>query len=650
MTDHSRAGIFGWLMLSLAGSVCAQRADAEQPPPSGQTETAEIEAAEFWAFQKLARPNVPVVGHNQRVRSPVDAFVLAKLKDQGLSFSPDADPLTLVRRAYLDLIGLPPSPDEVERFRRESIDNPQSAFGNLLDRLLASPHFGERWGQHWLDTAGFVPEREFRWRYRDYVVRVFNSDKPYDRFLIEQLAGDELVDWRAAKTLTPQMAELLVATGFLRTANDLTGNAMTDIPSYRYALLFDTLEIFGSSVMGLTLQCARCHTHKFDPIPQRDYYRLMALFTPAYNPDQWIRAPQRMLRGDIAGLADVGPAPKTRLLLGGDFRNAGPEVKPGFLGYFCDSESDALAPAVHADAKGETSGRRLALAQWLTKPNTRVGGLVNRVLVNRIWHHLFGQGIVATPGNLGHSGAPPTHPELIDFLAREFVRGGRRVKPLLKRLMMSTVYRQAPEDNRPRWRMRVRRLDSEVIRDAILTASGKLDRTVGGASVPLKSLVGGLTVVDTDNLTTPSDQWRRSIYLKSRRVDGGTSPQPSVSLLNVFDQPILTTNCTKRRSSTVVLQSLTMLNDEFVLRQAGYFAERVAEEAGPTMRDRIDRAFQIALARVPSVEEADWSERFLNEQANAYRASLTSPKAADTKALATLCHALFNTNNFLYVE
>ncbi len=622
-------------------------------------------AREFWAFQKLKVPDVPPVERHDRLRTPVDAFILAKLEDVLLQFSPDADRRTLLRRVYLDLTGLTPTPEVVNNFLA---DKSTGAYQRVVDRLLASPHFGERWGQHWLDAAGFVPERGQQWQYRDYVIRSFNGDKPYDRFLVEQFAGDEMVDWRKAETFTPETKELLVATGFLRTANDQTGNVMTDIPSYRYAILFDTIEIFGTGVLGLTLQCARCHSHKYDPVSQQDYYRLMALFTPAYNPQKWIRVGERMLPEGIEGVYDVAKAPKTHLLIRGDFRNPGSEVSPGYLRVFCNSDSEALAPLVNSEAKGATSGRRLSFARWLTRPETPISGLIARVMINRIWQHLFGEGIVATPGNLGHSGARPTHPKLIDYLASEFVRDGMRVKRIIKMLVMSTVYRQrstfsdshttaetvtsgpysVDPHNQLLWRMSLRRLESEIIRDCVLAASSALDRTLAGPVVPLHSLPGGLTVVKTEGLPTPTSQWRRSVYLGTRRIGG--SPQPSVTLLSVFDHPILNTNCTRRKSSAVVLQSLTMLNDVFVLNQADIFSDRVARESGPAAQDRIDLAFRIALARPPTAEEAAWSVQFLNEQRTAYRASLSSPEMADRKALASLCHALFNTNNFLYVE
>ena len=265
-------------------------------PGRSDEKLVKMEDTQFWAFRKPAKMQPAAVRTADRVRTPVDRFVLAELEEQGLTLSPDADPVTFVRRAYLDLIGLPPAPDEVDAFLA---DTEPDASDRLVGRLLMSSHFGERWGRHWLDVVGYtdtvgfdidaalIIQSEGKWRYRDYVSHSFNADKPYDRFVTEQLAGDELVDWRNTEKFTPEIRELLVATGFLRTAQDYTHEPESNIPLNHFAVLHDTLEIVGSSLLGLTLNCARCHDHKFDPIPQEDYYRLMALFTPAYNPNDW---------------------------------------------------------------------------------------------------------------------------------------------------------------------------------------------------------------------------------------------------------------------------------------------------------------------------------------------------------------------------
>jgi len=768
-----------------------------------------------WSFRKLTRPVVPSVQHAERVRTPVDAFLLAKLQARGLAFAPDADPTTLVRRSYFDLIGLPPTPEEVDAFVN---DRTPGAYERLVDRLLASPHFGERWGRHWLDVAGYVDTVGFdidlpnvmlgagKWKYRDYVIRAFNQDKPYDRFIAEQLAGDELVNWREAANFTPEIRELLIATGFLRTAEDDSHEPESNIPSVHYAVLHDTLEIVGSSLLGLTLNCARCHSHKYDPIPQEDYYRLMALFTPAYNPKAWrpvhpwkpeiqdralpdvsaaeraeierhnkeiddrvtsldkkqaeLRKPYELrlletklanipepIRADtkaalaipadkrsevqkylatkfeallkvlpgevtaalsaadrathdelskqirtargrrrtfekIQALYDVGPPPATHLLKRGNHDTPASEVQPGFLSALCDSPATAVLAEAHpavaagsglnkdrpsfnpeptATVAGATSGRRTALANWLTDPQSRASALLARVMVNRVWQHLYGRGIVATPDNFGQLGERPTHPELLEWLSSEFVRGGWSVKPLIRLMMTSTAYRQAARtgaedarfrtidpDNQLLWHTRLRRLESEVVRDAILAVSGKLDCTMGGPPVPQEARPDGMVVVSEKGNPSPNAKFRRSVYLVTRR-------KYPLTLLRVFDQPTVATNCTRRDASAVPLQSLTMLNDPFVLEQVEHFANRLAnlrvEPRGSPTRDRqIDLVFRLALARRPSTTEVKWCAEHLDKQAAIYRAAKLSADQAERKALTSLCHTLLNTSEFLYAE
>jgi hypothetical protein len=747
----------------------------------------------FWSFRKLQQPAVPRVQNARRVRTPVDAFLLAKLEAKGLTFAPDADHITQVRRAYFELTGLPPAPEEVDAFLNDSAPG---AYERLVDRLLASPHFGERWGRHWLDAAGYVDTVGFdidlpnvmlgagKWKYRDYVIRAFNQDKPYDRFIAEQLAGDEMVDWRAAAKFTPEIRELLIATGFLRTAEDDSHEPESNIPSVHYAVLHDTLEIVGSSLLGLTLNCARCHSHKFDPIPQEDYYRLMALFTPAYNPKAWkpvypwkpeiqdralpdvstaeraeierhnkeldgqvkglnkklaeLRRPyeakllesklasvpepiradtkaalatpadrrtevqkylagkfesllkvtpdevtaalnaaervtERQLSGQIAtahgrrrtfdkiqALYDVGPPPPTYLLKRGNHDTPGPEVQPGFLSVLCDSPIGvaelSAASATGSRPAGPTSGRRMVLAKWLTDSKSGASALLARVMVNRIWQHLFGQGIVATPDNFGQLGERPTHPELLEWLSDEFVRSGWRVKPLIKLMMTSTAYRQVARasaddarfrtvdpENQLLSHARLRRLDSEVIRDAILAVSGKLDRTMGGPPVPQEARPDGMVVVSEKGNPSPNAKSRRCVYLVTRR-------KYPLTLLRVFDQPTVATNCTRRDASAVPLQSLTMLNDPFVLEQAEHFAARVARTAENVRDKQIELAFRLALARRPSGAEAKWCAEHLEKQASIYRAAKLPADQAEAKALTSLCHTLLNSSEFLYAE
>jgi hypothetical protein len=701
--------------------------------------TACAQDRDHWAFRKLDRPAVPPVKDARRARTPVDAFVLARLEAKGLGFSPEADRATLLRRACLDLLGLPPSPEEQLAFLA---DPAPDAYERLLDRLLASPHFGERWGRHWLDEAGYVDVigvdndaatvklGENRWRYRDYVIRSHSADVPFDRFLTEQLAGDELADWRSAKALSPEVRELLVATCFLRTAADDTDERELNTPDIRHGILQRTVETVTGNLLGLTYGCAKCHDHKYEPIRQRDYYRMVAVFQPVFDPGRWLPPKERdladvspaakaeidrhnaALDGQIAPLKkeldalkaknaakdrlqalerrlgelngqrrtyghlqvayDVGPPSPTRILRRGDYHRPGKEVGPGLPNFLGASSAD-LRPA---EAVGKSSGRRLALARELTDPATRAGGLVLRVRVNRVWQHLFGRGLTETSDNLGVSGVPPTHPELLEWLAAEYAGNGRRLKPLLKLLMTSAVYRQAsggrkppgtsnslglalpgglrpplasaPDaqqvdpDNRLLWRMPLRRIESEVVRDALLAVGGRLDRSLFGPPVPVESRPDGTLVVAEKGLPTPTSRLRRSIYLVGRR-------NYHTTLLGVFDQPVLTTNCTRRSPAAVVLQSLTMLNDRFVVEQAEHLAERVARSAGAEDRGKqIETAFRIVLGRGPNTPEAAWSTELLDHHAEQYRRMKVSPPQARQRALAHLCHMLVNTSEFLY--
>ncbi|MBI2825928.1 MAG: DUF1553 domain-containing protein [Planctomycetia bacterium] len=772
----------------IAAGAPADNPAAVPPPVSPISE----KDRQFWSFRPLAKPAVPTPRGAGRGRTPIDAFLLARLEAKDLTFSADADRATLIRRASLDLLGLPPSPEELDAFLA---DNSPDACERLVDRLLASPHFGERWGRHWLDVAGYVDTIGFdtdatniltsegKWRYRDYVIRSFNDDKAYDRFVIEQLAGDELFDWRHAPRFTPEMQDALVATGYLRTARDLTHEDVGVIPQNFFGIAHDTLEIVGTGLLGLTLNCARCHNHKFDPIPQEDYYRLMAVLAPAYNPQAWrpvvptetrkddrglpdvspaeqaeierhnaaldeqlkplreevarkkqphearlaeaklaalpeaIRADvkeavqtppekrtdvQKYLAGKFAAglkvkpdevhaamsdeekaaiaalearvtsidagrrkwgkiqaLYDIGPTPATHLLMRGSETTPGDEVPPGFLRVLSRSDAEALASA-EPPCEG-ASGRRTALARWLTDRDSPPSALLARVMVNRVWQQLFGRSIVPTPDNFGAQGQPPTHPELLEWLSARFVEGGWRVKPLIKEMMLSTAYRQSSrEDARaggpgagaadPRavdpgnellWRMRLRRLDAEAVRDSILAASGRLNRAAGGPPVQIQARPDGMVVVAEDKLVDKADQWRRSIYLFARRAY-------NLTLLTVFDQPAVATNCLRRDTSAVPLQSLVMLNDAFVAEQAGHLAARIEGGSVASPDARIEALFRLALARRPTAAEVETCRGALAAQADL--AAAAGVAAANHHALVQLCHALFNTSEFLYAE
>ncbi len=733
------------------------------PPRNAADPTAQVpdQDREHWAFQKVHRPRVPTLRDEGFAQTSIDAFLLARLQEKNLTFASPADRHTLLRRAFLDLAGLPPTPDDCTAFAADSSPN---AFARQVDRLLASPWFGERWGRHWLDVVGYADTVGFdgdanniimsegKWKYRDYVIAAFNADKPYDRFLTEQLAGDELVDWRHAPHFTQEIRDDLIATGFLRTASDHSHEPESNIPLSYYGVLNDTVEMMGSSLFALTVNCARCHSHKFDPIPQRDYYRLMALLTPAYNPHNWKpvfpwkpeikdraipdvspadqadieranfsidrevadmqtrmsqpkctpdlkkklkrriaeRTAQRRRVGRIQSLYDVGPAPVTYLLKRGQFETPGSEVEPGFLSVLCDTERDAVVgqPKSTGSESGPDSGRRAAFARWITKPRSRAASLVARVMVNRIWQHLFGQGLVRTPENFGAQGESPTHPELLEWLSAEFMTNAHwQVKPLIREIMLSGAYQQsstiaaslpfsvgqaaslpsspAPAshpvnkwqasslpyeraakldpENKLLWRMPTKRLEAEVIRDSILSISGRLDSVMGGPPIRLLARPDGLVVVDESKLQRPADANKRSVYLLSRRAY-------NLSMLTVFDRPLFAVNCPKRDTSVIPLQSLTMLNDQIVAEESAHFAGRVAALVPQTSDGTIKEAFTLALCRQPDDRELARCKSYFRQQSDAFQKSGDNPCDAYRHALTELCHTLLNTSEFLYAE
>ena len=735
-------------------------------PGSGESNSDVItdEDRKFWAFQKPVAVFPPQVKAAQRVRTPVDSFVLAKLEMAGMSFSAEASKHTLLRRVYFDLTGLPPTPEQVRKF---VTDDRLDAYEHLIDRLLASPHYGERWGRHWLDVVGYVdtagkdqiPDSptlsDGYWRYRDYVIAATNQDTSWDRFLIEQVAGDELVDWRNAESYTPETLKLLTATGFLRNVLDATDEDISNLPFDRYEALFKLMERVSTSTLGMTLACARCHSHKFDPIPQIDYYRFLSLFAPAYNPSAWLPPKQRHLfsvsrtekihidrkkseidtakkkinlirdscrnrlfeqklatlpetvrasvqtavqtpekerskeQAELVGkheelllvtdaeidaalskpdretldqirvhiksvetelgalpvekvqaLWDVGSAPTIRLLHRGDVDFAGPVVEPGFLSVLSrPSQTDALASP---NTVGKSTGLRLAFAEWLTHPDHP---LTTRVIVNRLWQHHFGTGIVDTPGNFGATGSRPTHPELLDWLAVEFVRGGWSAKRVHRLIMTSTIYRQisklSPDgtdlENRLLGRMALRRLDAESIRDSVITISGQASVKMGGPPVLLKTTPTGLQTV--------TSQQRRSIYLLARRSNPAT-------FMRVFDYPIIDVNCTRRSYSVTPLQSLTMINSEFLTTSAARLARRVELLAGveASRSSQIETAYRLTFSREATTAEVNVALEHIQQLEKLYTETGTTAGDAQTVSLEKFVHMLLCSNEFLYVD
>jgi hypothetical protein len=745
-------------------------ATASPTAPSAALEEMTIspEARNYWAFLKPVQSPVPVVSRDltNPLTNPIDRFLEKTRLEKGLKPAPRADRITLLRRAYLDLIGLPPTPAETAAYLA---DNGPHAWENLIDKLLASPHYGERWGRHWLDVARYADSNGFEhdfdrpnaWRYRDYVIRAFNQDTPYNIFLAEQIAGDEL---------DKVTDDSMIATGFLRSYAKV-GYREKDNPEFRYEYLDDMIATIGRGILGLTVNCARCHNHKFDPISQKNYYQMQAsLFgyvetdyplaskdqAAAYqsktaeieaktaplrqsireidepyrlklaqekykkypaNVQQAIAVPEArrtpgeaLLAGQVIRTTSVSsgeidrvmtpadlarkkalsqqistlqnerpkPLPMAAIVTDGDYRfvpdgpgdepapgkgvkqdagegsflfqgpgryqpppsyflirgdigSRGALMKPGFV----DVITYGNPPTEDPPADGRTSGRRRALAAWLGSPENP---LTARVIVNRIWSHHFGRGIVATLDNFGKMGEKPTHPELLDWLAVEFMSRGWSIKQMHRVMMTSEAYRmssqyqdpggQDPENNYL-WRFPIQRLDAEIVRDAIMAASGALDTKMGGPPVfpaisgeILASMPGGIWKKEADG----PQVWRRSVYVYRKR--GLVFP-----MFEVFDLPDQNTSCGRRNVSTVPTQALTLLNNAFVLRQAKLFADRVKEAAPDDPAKQVDLAYRIALSRSPRADEAKLAQDFLQK-----------------RSLADFTHVLLNLNEFLYVR
>jgi len=747
---EERAVIRRWIEAGAPGLPTAE--EAAQP------------GSDHWAFVPPQRPPLPAVAQEQ-VRTDVDRFIIAELARRGWQLAPEAAPLTLLRRVSFDLTGLAPTPEEIATFLA---DTAPGAYERMVERYLASPRYGERWGQHWLDAAGYADsngyfnadtDRPLAYRYRDYVIAAFNADKPFDQFLREQIAGDELVGFQPEGDVTPEMVEGLVATHFLRNAPDGTGESdgnPDEQRADRFTVLEGTVQILGSSLLGMTVQCARCHDHKFEPLTQREYYELQTIFWPAYCPDDWRKPNQRTVSVAQAGrrqehadlvkhlddqikerreklaertkelrkrladerLASLEPAQRAELehaltlrknvrtdaekvivkaheeatelaedalaekfpdyaeareqtnqqieslegqrpapleelavlfdvqvnptphhlLVRGDYRALGAEVSPGVPAVISDAERSYHV----ASAKTPAGGRRTALAEWLTNPQHP---LVARVTVNRLWQNHFGRGLVASADNFGYTGVPPTHPELLDFLAVEFIHSGWSTKALHRLILNSATYRQsstaseairqADPENQLLARFPLLRLDAEEIRDAMLRASGELDLQAGGPYVPTKRGETGEVVV-ADN--TPG-AWRRSIYLQRRRT------QPD-SMLDVFDVPQGGNNCTRRSASTIALQSLSLMNSEFVNGRAAALAARLDRDCGTDTGAKVQQAFLLAYSRPPSADEAAAAQHFLATQPNNY----ADQTDAQQRVWRDLCHMLLASSAFLYVE
>ncbi len=772
-------------------------------------------AREHWAWQPLKKPALPQVSAKNQalVRTPIDAFLLAKMEQAGVQPAPLADPRTLIRRVYLDLTGLPPTPEEVEAFvkgqgpgvkgqeeearhegtqaeRRGGIEsetrNPKpetrssapytlnpTPYTLLIDRLLASPHYGERFGRHWLDVARYAEtqgyERDenkpFAWRYRDYVIDAFNRDMPFTRFVQEQIAGDELED----STTSSQ-----IATGFLRVGTYDTIAA--DGKAAKYDNLDDTLGVTMSAFLGLTIQCARCHDHKFEPLTQQDYYRLLCVFEPLPEPrnavpvggeaeqaeyakklaaweesvaqdqsaldqlridalesadlkvmaekkikldakrreealtayrtipskrdqrqkdltsleggkrwDEVVRAvgtadevkqldklynelkrrddkdkpvpmlafaagegkPQAAKKGKpqpvpppAAASAKAGAWPTTKLMIRGEVHKPGDDVRMGVPQLFASHETPELQPT------GFSSGRRLWLAKWIT---TQAQPLLARTIVNRVWQQHFGRGFVANANELGISGGTPSHPQLLDWLAADFVEHGWQLKRLHKMIAMSSMYQLAAQHADPdkdieaaiysRWKSR--RLEAEAIRDSVLFVSGRLNLKMGGPSIhpPFENKIVGDSAGAGWEKSDESESVRRSVYIYVKRA----IPLPDLEILNAPDSSV---SMPKRQVATTSVQALLLLNGRLATEQAAVLAERLVKEAGSEPAAQIRRLWLLTLSREPRQEELAAAMDYLKQHPRAGKSEKTGVSAA----MVSLCQVVMNTNEFVYLN
>ncbi|MCH2065223.1 MAG: DUF1549 and DUF1553 domain-containing protein [Roseibacillus sp.] len=698
--------------------------------------SANPEAEEHWAWSKLAGPVLPDLVGGQ-AHTPVDHFIFARMAEAGVQPAPKAAPRELLRRVHLDLTGLPPTPGEVEAFLRDPGDE---AYTRVVDDLLRRPQYGERWGRHWLDVVRYAESKgyerdeykKFVWRYRDYVIESFNQDKPYDQFIHEQLAGDELDN----VTLETQLATTFLALGTFDTI-------AADREVAVYDTLDDILATTSMAFLGQTLQCARCHDHKFEPFSQKDYYRVLAAFEPlnvtgrerqvgttedrkryqeaeeSYRRDtleprrraeeqfwlsilkrwskdglpegrkaklndkqltltieaiplapdkrskehrnmlekernrvrsavrevateeerskiseyeQGLKAvekdrPQPMMGWVYAGNARPKP---THLRVRGEVHQRGEEIPFGVPVVLEGEGLPELRPT------GQSSGRRRALAEWITGPQAP---LAARVMANRVWQYHFGRGLVEDGNNLGMEGGEPTHPELLEWLASSLIEGGWRLKPLHRQIVLSSTYRLSATHPDPgkdpnntlysRWPLH--RLEAEAIRDSILAASGKLNREMKGPPIypPFADkVVGASSGADWKN-STEEEASRRSVYVFAKRA----IPLPELAVL---DNPDSSCSCAKRTVSTTAVQSLLMMNGRFINEQTVHLANRLRELEGEVARIRT--AFELILCRPPTTREV--------EQARAFLVKAAREQKIDP--LASLALVLFNTNEFSY--
>jgi hypothetical protein len=650
------------LALPLIGLVMVRGAE---PEPQRVSESPITDAdRDHWSFLPLVRPDVPAVNDVGWVENSIDRFILARLERKELTPQPQADRVTLIRRVTFDLTGLPTTPEEVAAF---AADNSPDAYSRLVDRLLASHQYGERWAQHWLDLARFAETDGFEhdnvrpnaWRYRDWVIDALNHDLPYDRFVQLQLAADELL---------PDDKEAAVAIGFCIAGPDMPDVNVQD--ERKHHLLNEITSTVGAAFIAMQVGCAQCHDHKFDPISQADFYRLRAIFEPSVHVQK---------DKSITGLREYSNEwPVSHVMQRGDWRRPGAEVSVAFP-RVANPWNDEV-PAAAADVK--STGRRSALARWLTRPDHP---LTTRVIANRLWLYHFGHGLSATPSDFGIMGDEPTHPELLDWLATELVRQGWSMKHMHRLIVTSATYRQASRPASPEWsnaqlaaarenwqhakendpdnvwlsRFPRQRLEGETIRDAMLAASGVLNLQAGGESVlpPLPGELVATLLKDQWKVSPdPQDHFRRSIYIFARR-------NLRYPIFDAFDRPDANASCPQRGRSTTAPQSLLMINSEFSLTAARQLAGYVLTHSPPNADDQITLAFRRALCREPSDDERQIAVKFLVQQQQLLKQEGRSPDQlalpvscpTDVEpylaaALTDFCLALFNSSEFIYVD
>jgi len=656
-------------------------------------------ARKFWSYQPVTDPPVPRVKHSRWVKTPVDHFILAKLEANRLTPNPDADKRALIRRATYDLTGLPPTPAEIAAFLA---DKSSRAFEKVLDRLLASPAYGERWGRHWLDLVRYadtsgcnadvpIPDA---YRYRNYVIDSFNHDKPYDEFLREQIAGDLL-----PSASEEQRRERIIATGYLAISR-----RFSSLNEETHLTFDDTIDNVGKTVLGLTLSCARCHDHKYDPVPIEDYYALYGIFSstryafpgteiprhsrnliplvPADRYEKEIRVYEEKMTA-IDKLMDEHYARKVSLDTGkernafdaahkktNDERDALIKAGPTY------DRAYAVAEGMPANARVQIKGNplklgaevprgflqilggqqvpasesgsgRRQLADWLADPKNP---LTARVMVNRIWLYHFGQGLVRTPNDFGVRGQAPSHPELLDYLASRFIAGGWTIKAMHKQLMLSHAYQMSTADNpaaalkdpdnRWLWKFNRRRLDAEEIRDAMLAVSGTLDRTPGSAH-PFKP-EWEWRYTQHKPFVDDFESNRRSVYLLQQRI----RPQP---ILGVFDGTDANAATGQRPLSTTAIQALFMMNDLLAHHQAERFADRLLATPGTTS-SRIDLAHQLAFARHATKDELRDGAAYLAGVREKFASAKVPEEKLERAAWASYCRVLYSANEFIYLD